>query len=251
MPRKSLLYSPPLFLHSILTPRYSSLFWFGWSSRESIHWIMPIIGTGWFSIGTFFLFNSVLNYLGDAYPEYAASVLAGNDFMRSSFGAGFPLFAAGMYHQLGVPWASSLLGFLAIAFIPIPFFLYKVCFLPSRSFRYVLIVHSTGISSDSEANLHVRTFNRRIEKLPGSVITVLDRIAFGVVRVFKSLARSLKCTPLDINISINLSASIYDESFKNLHCRCGSGWTKHPRTSVAVAHDTISAQMHPPLSPPN
>ena len=63
---------------------------------------MPIIGTGWFSVGAFLLFNSVLNYLGDAYPEYAASVLAGNDFMRSSFGAGFPLFATAMYHRLGV-----------------------------------------------------------------------------------------------------------------------------------------------------
>lgn len=71
------------------------------------------------------LFNSVLNYLPDAYPEYAASVLAGNDFMRSSFGAGFPLFARAMYDKLGVGWASSLLGFLAIAFIPIPFVLYK------------------------------------------------------------------------------------------------------------------------------
>ena len=64
------------------------LFWFGWSSRESVHWIVPIIGTAWFSIGAFLLFNAVLNYLGDAYPKYAASVLAGNDLFRSSFGAG-------------------------------------------------------------------------------------------------------------------------------------------------------------------
>lgn len=87
---------------------------------------MPIIGTSFFSIGTFLLFNSVLNYLPDAYPEVAASVLAGNDFMRSSFGAGFPLFASAMFHKLGVDWASSLLAFLSIAFIPIPFLLYKV-----------------------------------------------------------------------------------------------------------------------------
>lgn len=102
------------------------LFWFGWSARPSIHWIMPIIGSGFFSIGTFLLFNSVLNYLPDAYPEYAASVLAGNDFMRSSFGAGFPLFATAMFNKLGVAWASSLLAFLSMAFIPIPFVLYKV-----------------------------------------------------------------------------------------------------------------------------
>ena len=105
------------------------LFWFGWSAQPSVHWIVPIIGSGWFSIGAFLLFNSVLNYLGDAYPEYAASVLAGNDFMRSSFGAGFPLFAAAMYNKLGVDWASSTLAFLSVAFIPIPFLLLKVCFI--------------------------------------------------------------------------------------------------------------------------
>jgi MFS transporter, DHA1 family, multidrug resistance protein len=115
---------PPAMVGGFFIP--ICLFWFGWSSRASIHWIMPIIGTSFFSVGAFYLFNSVLNYLPDAYPEYAASVLAGNDLMRSSFGAGFPLFASAMYHKLGVNWASSLLGFLSIVFIPIPFVLYKV-----------------------------------------------------------------------------------------------------------------------------
>jgi DHA1 family multidrug resistance protein-like MFS transporter len=115
---------PPSFVGAFCIP--ICLFWFGWSSRPDIHWIMPIIGTAWFSVGAFLLFNSVLNYLADAYPQHAASVLAGNDFFRSSFGAGFPLFATAMYENLGVGWASSTLGFLAIAFIPIPFFLFKV-----------------------------------------------------------------------------------------------------------------------------
>lgn len=104
------------------------LFWFDWSAGRT-HWIMPIVGSAWFSIGAFLLFTSVLvlNYLPDAYPDSAASVLAGNDLMRSSFGAGgFPLFARQTYTRLGVDWASSLLGFLAIfCFIPIPFVLYR------------------------------------------------------------------------------------------------------------------------------
>jgi DHA1 family multidrug resistance protein-like MFS transporter len=102
-----------------------ALFWFGWSARSSIHWIMPIIGSSFFGVAAFTLFNAVLPYLSDAYPDSVASVLAGNDLMRSAFGAGFPLFASGMYHQLGINWASSLLAFLGIAFIPIPFLLYK------------------------------------------------------------------------------------------------------------------------------
>lgn len=115
---------PPTFVGAFCIP--ICLFWFGWSAQEDIHWIMPIIGSAFFSIGAFLLFNSILNYLPDAYPDYAASVLAGNDLFRSSFGAGFPLFASAMYDNLGIGWASSLLGFLSIAFIPIPFVLYKV-----------------------------------------------------------------------------------------------------------------------------
>lgn len=114
---------PPAFVGGICV--VICLFWFGWSSGRS-PWIVPIIGSSFFSIGAFCLFNAVLNYLGDAYPDYVASVLAGNDLMRSAFGAGFPLFATAMYNKLGVDWASSLLGFLALAFVPIPFLLFKV-----------------------------------------------------------------------------------------------------------------------------
>lgn len=87
---------------------------------------MPIIGSAWFGIGSMCLFISILTYLGDAYPDYIASVYAGNDLFRSSFGAGFPVFATAMYRKLGVDWASSTLGFISVAFIPIPFVLYKV-----------------------------------------------------------------------------------------------------------------------------
>ncbi|GKT56050.1 multidrug resistance protein [Colletotrichum tofieldiae] len=91
---------PPAFVGAFAIP--ICLFWFGWSARPEIHWIVPIIGSAWFSVGSTFLFNSVLNYLPDAYPAYAASVLAGNDLFRSAFGAGFPLFATAMYERLGI-----------------------------------------------------------------------------------------------------------------------------------------------------
>ncbi|KAL9054273.1 MAG: hypothetical protein Q9162_004231 [Coniocarpon cinnabarinum] len=113
---------PPAFVGGFCIP--ICLFWFGWSAGNT-HWIMPIIGTVWFTIGAFCLFMSVLAYLGDAYPRYVASVYAGNDLMRSSFGAGFPLFANAMFHRLGIDWGCSLLAFLSMLFIPIPFILYR------------------------------------------------------------------------------------------------------------------------------
>lgn len=114
---------PPAMLGSFAIP--VCLFWFGWTSRPEIHWIVPIVGTVWFTAGAFLLFNAVLNYLADSYPTQTASVMAGNDFSRSMFGAGFPLFATSMFRKLGLGWASSLLGFISIAFIPIPFLLFK------------------------------------------------------------------------------------------------------------------------------
>ena len=66
----------------------------------------------------------MLSYLSDAYPKYVAPVYSGNDLARSGFGAALPLFANAMYGKLEIGWASSLLGFLAVAFIPIPFMLY-------------------------------------------------------------------------------------------------------------------------------
>lgn len=50
-------------------------------------------------------------------------MLAGNDLIRSAFGAAFPLFAGAMYRNLGVGWASSVLGFLSCVFVPIPILL--------------------------------------------------------------------------------------------------------------------------------
>lgn len=55
------------------------MFGFGWTATGSIHWIVPIILSGFFSIGTFGLFNAGLSYLGDCYPNYIASVYSGND----------------------------------------------------------------------------------------------------------------------------------------------------------------------------
>jgi len=78
---------PPAFVGALAIP--ICLFWFGWTSRADIHWIVPIIGTAWFSIGAFLLFNCVMNYLSDSYPDSVASILAGNDFLRSALGAGF------------------------------------------------------------------------------------------------------------------------------------------------------------------
>lgn len=51
---------------------------------------------------------------------FAASAIAGNTFMRSLCGACFPLFATYMFNGMGIQWASTLLGCVAGALVPIP-----------------------------------------------------------------------------------------------------------------------------------
>ncbi|KAI0014601.1 major facilitator superfamily domain-containing protein [Xylariomycetidae sp. FL0641] len=102
----------------------SSLFWFAWTSYPSVHWIVPIIASAFFGAGICIIILSIVNYVVDAYQTYSASALAGVILVRNLTQAGFPLFANRMYKRLGNEWASSLLGFLAILLVPIPFILF-------------------------------------------------------------------------------------------------------------------------------
>ena len=70
------------------------------------------------------IFLQCLNYLIDAYLMFAASAIAANTFLRSLAGAGFPLFATQMISGLGVQWAGTLLGCVAVILIPLPVIFY-------------------------------------------------------------------------------------------------------------------------------
>ena len=54
---------------------------------------------------------------------FSASALAGIGLIRNVAGAGFPLFGRQMFINEGYQWAGSILGFLALLLIPIPFVL--------------------------------------------------------------------------------------------------------------------------------
>lgn len=55
---------------------------------------------------------------------FAASAMAANTFMRSMFGAIFPLFARYMYNGIGINWGMTLLGCIATLLIPMPITFY-------------------------------------------------------------------------------------------------------------------------------
>jgi hypothetical protein len=78
-----------------------------------------------FGMGIEITFMALLNYLADAYAPYTASVMASSGLSRSLLAVVLPLSTKSMYGQLGIAWASTLLGFLALALGTAPFVLLK------------------------------------------------------------------------------------------------------------------------------
>ncbi|KAL1985761.1 hypothetical protein VTN96DRAFT_7383 [Rasamsonia emersonii] len=113
---------PPMMLGSIFFA--AGMFIFGWTSSRHILWIGPVIGAVCMGLGFFTIFQAALNYLIDTFPTTSASAVAANTFLRSVFAAAFPLFTDAMFHNLGINWASSVLGFISVALIPIPYLFY-------------------------------------------------------------------------------------------------------------------------------
>lgn len=107
---------------SWLTP--IGLFWFAWTAAPPVPAAVGIVAGIPFGIGLLTNFLDIAAYLTDCYGRYGASALAANGLLCRLFGAAFPLFADQLYGTLGVAWGTSLLGFIAAAMSPIPFFFY-------------------------------------------------------------------------------------------------------------------------------
>ncbi|EXJ96236.1 hypothetical protein A1O1_01362 [Capronia coronata CBS 617.96] len=114
---------PPMMVGAAALP--IGLFWFAWTSNPHIIWVPQVLSVAVMGGGCLLTFWQGMNYIIDCYGFYANSAIAINTFVRSTAGAGFPLFAPAMYHNLGVPWASSLLAFLCVVFFPVPVLFYK------------------------------------------------------------------------------------------------------------------------------
>ncbi|KAK8190240.1 major facilitator superfamily domain-containing protein [Phyllosticta capitalensis] len=103
-----------------------ALFWFGWTARTDISYWAPLAAGVPFAFGTLAIFVGTANYMLNTYgPLTAASAIAANGIARYVLAAVFPLFTVQMYTNLHVDWASSLLGFISLALLPIPWVLFK------------------------------------------------------------------------------------------------------------------------------
>lgn len=103
----------------------ASFFWYGWSANYTVHWIVPVLGIVPFGFGIIGVWLPIQAYLIDSFPQYAASALAAFSVLRCAVAAFLPLAGPAMYANLGVGWGTSLLGFIALAMVPIPIIVHR------------------------------------------------------------------------------------------------------------------------------
>jgi MFS transporter, DHA1 family, multidrug resistance protein len=114
---------PPMAVSAVLLP--TGLFMFAWTSSPHIHWAPQVVSGVFVGAGIMLNLTSSVSYLIDVYLLSANSALAANTCIRSVAAAAFPLFADQMYTRLGSEWATSLLGFLCLVMVPVPWVFWK------------------------------------------------------------------------------------------------------------------------------
>lgn len=108
------------------------------TKNSSVHWIVPTIGGTFLGASLMLIFVAYLNYVTDAYADYAASVIAANTVARSAGSAGAPLFTTQMFNALGVGGGGSLIAGVATLLAFIPFIFYRYGHVIRRKSKYAL-----------------------------------------------------------------------------------------------------------------
>ncbi|GMM37501.1 Tpo1 protein [Saccharomycopsis crataegensis] len=103
------------------------LLWLCWTGNyyDKVPWPAPACSGIFIGFGIMSIFLPSINFIIDCYLIYAASAMAANSFIRSIFGAVFPLFGTYMFTGMGTNWAGLLLGLFAFCMTPVPFLFMK------------------------------------------------------------------------------------------------------------------------------
>ncbi|MCJ1457115.1 hypothetical protein MMC28_007481 [Mycoblastus sanguinarius] len=107
---------PSMLVGAIVLP--IGFFLYGWTAAKQVQWIAPLAGTAMIGFSVILTILPTENYLVDSYDLYSASAIAAGVILRAFAGAVIPLMGPPLYSSLGLGWGNSVLGFIALAFIP-------------------------------------------------------------------------------------------------------------------------------------
>ncbi len=102
----------PAIVGSFMLP--IGLFLFAWTVDPHIHWAVSMMGVGIFCLGHFWTMQSLFIYIPFSYPQYAASLFAGNSIWRSVTAAASVVFARPLSLNLGIHRGVTLLAGLSV-----------------------------------------------------------------------------------------------------------------------------------------
>ena len=114
---------PPMVLGAVFVP--AGLLLYGWAAQYKLKWVVPLIGTGMMGFGLMMALLTAQTYLIDSLPLHAASANAVVETMLALSGSVFPLAGPALYDHLGLGWGNSLLCFIALPFVPLPWILLR------------------------------------------------------------------------------------------------------------------------------
>ncbi|KAL9115068.1 MAG: hypothetical protein Q9227_000862 [Pyrenula ochraceoflavens] len=108
-----------MLIGSLLLPL--GFFTYGWTLHFHHHipFLLPVIATSLVGASSMLTMLPTENYLVDAYDDYSASAIAIGVIMRAVVGAVLPLAGPALYEKLGYGWGNSLLGGVAVGFVPV------------------------------------------------------------------------------------------------------------------------------------
>ncbi|KAJ6079779.1 hypothetical protein N7467_009532 [Penicillium canescens] len=101
-----------------------SMFWMGWTARESISYWSPLTSSVMFGFGVLCIFVSSYQYVADSFELHAASALSSLQVLRLVASGVMAIVSEIMYRDLGVAWTLTVLGGISFVFLPVPFVLY-------------------------------------------------------------------------------------------------------------------------------
>ncbi|GAA5909400.1 hypothetical protein JCM6882_000972 [Rhodosporidiobolus microsporus] len=102
----------------------AGLFIWGWTAQSQTHWIGPVIGSCIFAYGLMLAFNSIQNFIVDAFFPYSAAAMSVATLLRSITGTVLPIFAPRMFINLGYGWGGTLLALVTLPAVPAPVILF-------------------------------------------------------------------------------------------------------------------------------
>lgn len=115
---------PLMMLGAVVLP--IAMFIFAWTSMPHVHWAGALVAQIPLGFAFVSVYLSANSYIVDVYPTRAASSLAAKTLARSLFGAAVPLYVNQMFHKMQPQWALTLMAFICVGMLPIPFCFYAI-----------------------------------------------------------------------------------------------------------------------------